>query len=123
MGRMTADASQPDGAEAIDERSLADLLTDLRFLAQENGRLRAERDLIRQERDRLVSWLETDRELTRQMFTALESEVRALRAALERAPDRLVPRDTPSPPVATDPGPSLRTGLGRRFRDRGSDPS
>ena len=109
--------SEDDGA-TLDATSLAALLADLRFLAQENGRLRAERDLIRAERDRLASWIETDRELTHRMLTALEADLRALRAS------SVPPAATPAPAdgAATgDPGPSLRTGIGRRFRERMSD--
>lgn len=114
-----ADALENDGESPFQDRSYVELLAELRFLAQENGRLRAERDLLRAERDRLTGWLETDRELTNRMLTALEAELRALRH--QSAPAPAAPPVAAAPLAVNDPGPSLRTGIGRRFRDRTSD--
>jgi hypothetical protein len=112
-----ANANPPgDAYRTLDDRALDALLADLRFLAQENGRLRAERDLIRAERDRLQGWLDTDRELTNRMLTALEAEIRALRG--DAKPDHVDQASSTTP----DSGPSLRTGIGRRIRDRSHEP-
>jgi seryl-tRNA synthetase len=105
----------------VDERALSELLTELRFLAQENGRLRAERDVVRAERDRLANWIETDRELTKRMLTALETELRSLRSELERLRNPKTQRDESAPLAENDPGPSLRTEIGRRIRERSGE--
>lgn len=110
-----------DGSVSIDKPALASILADLRDLAQDNGRLRAERDAANAERDRLAGWIETDRELTNRILTALETELRALRADLERVEQQQTVLIEHVPLPENDPGPSLRTGIGRRFRDRMSD--
>ena len=112
-----------DGSVSIDGPALSSILSDLRDLAQDNGRLRAERDAAYAERDRLARWIETDRELTIRILTALETELIALRIDVEQVKLRQAPMTEHAPLDDNDPGPSLRTGIGRRFRERMSDPS
>lgn len=126
--RNEGNLPEPSGPEidepvSIDGPTIASILSDLRDLAQDNGRLRAERDAAYAERDRLARWIETDRELTNRILNALETELSALRIEVEQVRLQQSTLIEQTPPADNDPGPSLRTGIGRRFRERMSDPS
>lgn len=109
----------PMGSIPVDWQGLSAIIAQLMTQAEQIGRLRAERDALAVERNRLMRWIETDREFTDRLLVALESELATLREEVRtvravEAPPATVDESPPAAPVEQRP----RTyGIGRRRRE------
>ena len=99
--------------EAIRDEWLAPLVAQIREQAEEVGRLRAEREAVAAERDRLRREREDDRRLAGQLVDLLQAERDELRAEVGRLrAGEDAPRTQPGAPGATVPAaPAFRPSV------------
>lgn len=119
----STNGASPNKAVPVDWRGLSVLIAQIAAQSEEIGRLRAERDALAIERNRLIQWIESDRALTDRLFTVLEADLASLRAELDRVRAAEEGAEQPIDPSSLfdQPLPPRAFGIGRRRRS-GSRP-